>query len=214
MKRLAMAVAVAGLAFPAAAAAHLPSPDSEKIIPGVGMGEVKLDMTKPQVVGKWGPASECLGAAACYWRLPHNPARGEVASVSFQRGRVNLISIQAGRKSNGAFKPGFLSHWSTRPGHVHLGSPKGKVKDVFDRGSDPGILWTNNSTGVGGFDYFLGVDKSTRGTGPNTTDTRFSTPQVGPTPNRLWGISVSWACPRPTGACAAVPADRGRLELP
>jgi hypothetical protein len=205
MKRLATAVALAGLALPAAAAAHLPSPDSTKIIPGVGMGEVKLDMSKHQVLSHWGPASQCIGGDVCFWRLPHNPPRGEVASVAFTKGKVRDITIRAGQKHNGAFKPGFLSHWSTKPGHIHLGSPKGKVPDVFGQGSDPGILWTNNSTGVGGFDYFLGVNKATRATGPDTTDTRFATPQVGPTPNRLWGISVSWACPRPSGACAPVP---------
>jgi hypothetical protein len=169
------------------------------------MGEVKLDMTKHQVVSKWGPPSQCIGGDACFWRLPHNPPRGEVASVSFRKGHVDLISIKAGQKSNGAFKPGFLSHWATRPGQIHLGSPKGKVQDVFGKGSDPGILRANNSTGVGGFDYFLGVNKATRATGPNTTNTRFGTPGVGPTANRLWGISISWACPRPSGSCAPVP---------
>jgi hypothetical protein len=213
MKRLAVAVALAGLAFPAAAAAHLPIPDSLKIIPGVGMGEVKLDMTKPQVLGKWGPASQCIAGDACFWRLPHNPSGGEVASVSFQAKHVRQITIQAGRKKNGAFKPGFLSHWATKAG-IHLGSPKEKVKNAYGKSSAPGILWTNNSTGVGGFDYFLGVDKATRVTGPKTTDTRFGTPGAGPTADRLWSISISWACPRPTGACAPVPPEHSRLALP
>jgi hypothetical protein len=204
MKRLAMAVALAGLAFPAAAAAHLPIPDHLKIVPGKSMGEVKLGMTQNQVKSHWGPPSSCFGADSCEWTLPHNPANGERATVSYQDGGARLIAIQAGRKKNGAFKPGFLSQWKTTKGHIHLGTPKGKVADTFGKASDPGILWTNNSTGVGGFDYFLDLaDKGARTSDDNTTDTRFSTPGVGPTAHRLWGISISWAC-RP-GPCAPVP---------
>jgi hypothetical protein len=205
MKRLAMAVAIAGLAFPAAAAAHLPIPDHLKIVPGKSMGEVRLGMKEGQVKSHWGPPSKCF-ADTCQWTLPHNPANGERATVAYQDERVRLISIQAGRKHNGAFKPGFLSQWKTNEGHIHLGTPKEKVEHTFGRASDPGVLWTNDSIGVGGFDYFLDVvDKGARTVDDHTTATRFSTPGAGPTPNRLWGISLSWAC-RP-GPCAPIPEN-------
>jgi hypothetical protein len=198
MKRLALAVAFVCAAVPATAVANLPRAHSTRIVPSGSIGGVRLDMTKAQVFGKWGSTSHCANGV-CQWQPPGGPVRHEVALVSFQNGKAILISIKAAQTRSGAFKSGTLSDWETTKG-IHLGSPKSKVARAY--GNGPGILRTNNSTGVGGFDYFLGVGAN-RSAGPNTTLMRFSTPGIGASKNLLWGISLTWAC-RP-GPCQPIP---------
>lgn len=171
---------LAALAMPAAAGAHLPQPKSTAIKPGTSMAGVKLDMTKQQVFGKWGKTT--CDASTCTWEGPGTRGKNERAIVSFVNGKVVQISISAATKGNNLkFKPGVLSKWKTSKG-ISLGSLKSKVAHAY-----PGAK-ANPSEGVQGYDLFAGAR-------PNLRLTRFSTPGIGASPNRLRYISLAWdAC--------------------
>jgi hypothetical protein len=179
MKRPAVAaVALACLALPAAALAHLPRAHSTRIVPGKSIGGVKLDMTKAQALGKWGAPTKCQ-LSTCDWQGPGPAGQNERAILSFVQGKIVQITIYASfRGNNQRYHPGTLSNWSTSKG-IHLGSPKKKVPKAYPAAK------SNPSTGVQGYDLFIGAR-------PNLTNTRFSTPGVGASANLLWTISVSW----------------------
>jgi hypothetical protein len=178
MKRsAAAAVALVSLAAPALAHATLPRANSTRIVPGKSVGGVKLDMTRAQALGQWGRPDKCQ-FNACDWEGPGKPGLNERATVSFHQGKVILIVIQAAKRANGRFKPGKLSDWETKKG-VHLGSPKAKVPRAYPDAQP------NNGDAVNGFDLF-------KGSRPNLSYTRFSTPGFGKSANLLRSIEVAW----------------------
>lgn len=177
MLRTAALAAVALLALPAAAGAHLPRTQSTQIVPGRSMAGVKLDMTKKQVFGKWGKTS--CDPGSCTWEGPGTPGKNERAIVSFVGGKVVQITISSATKgSNLKFKPGTLSKWKTSKG-IALGSPKAKVPRAYPKAKP------NNGEGVNGYDLFAGAR-------PNLSYTRFSTPGFGASPSLLRSIVVAW----------------------
>jgi hypothetical protein len=177
MRAVFVLAVVAFLAMPAAAGAHLPKTKNTKIVPGQSIGGVKLDMTKKQVIGKWGKTT--CDQSTCTWEGPGTPGKNERAVVSFVKGKVVQIAISSATKgSNLKFKPGILSKWKTSKG-ISLGSPKSKVPKAYPAAQ------ANNGEAVQGYDLFAGAR-------PNLRYTRFSTPGFGASPNNLRSILVAW----------------------
>jgi hypothetical protein len=180
MKRLAAVATFALLAvvaLPAAAGAHLPQPKSTAIKPGTSMAGVKLDMTKKQVLAKWGKTT--CDSSTCTWEGPGTRGKNERAIVSFVNGKAVQISISAATKGNNLkFKPGVLSQWKTSKG-ISLGSPKAKVPKAYPKAQ------ANNGEAVNGYDLFAGAR-------PNLRYTRFSTPGFGASPSLLRSITIAW----------------------
>jgi hypothetical protein len=170
-------LAIGAVALPAVAAAKLPHPATTRIVPGKSIAGVKLDMTRSQVFHKWGHTS--CDNSVCTWEGKGKQGHREHALVSFVHGKAVIISIGAASKGDKLkFKRGVLSKWKTRKG-IHLGSRKGKVPKAYPKAKP------NNGEAVNGYDLF-------RGSRPNLSYTRFSTPGIGASPNLLWGISVNW----------------------
>jgi hypothetical protein len=165
------------LVLPSTAGAKLPQPKSTVIKPGASMAGVKLDMTKRQVLAKWGK-TKC-DSFACTWEGPGTPGHNERAIVSFVNGKTVQITISSATKGNNLkFKPGVLSKWKTSKG-IALGSPKAKVKKAYPKAK------ANSGEAVNGFDLFAGAR-------PNLRYTRFSTPGFGASPTLLRSITIAW----------------------
>jgi len=171
------AAAVVCLAVPIGAAAQLPRPRNAVIVPGASIAGVKLDMTQSQVFSKWG-STHC-SSGTCTWQGPGKPGQNERATVSFVHGKAVQVTINASFTGlNEKFKPGLLSRWKTSRG-VSLGSLKSAVARAYPQAKP------NVAEGVQGFDLF-------QGRRPNLRFTRFSTPGIGATPNRLRYIELAW----------------------
>jgi hypothetical protein len=165
------------LALPAGAAARLPKPRNAVIVPGASIAGVKLDMSQSQVFSKWG-STQCP-SGTCTWQGPGTPGQNERATVSFVHGKAVQITINAAFTGlNQKFKPGTLSKWKTSRG-ISLGSLKNAVRRAYPQAKP------NVSEGVMGFDL-------SQGRRPNLRYTRFSTPGIGASPNRLRYIELAW----------------------
>jgi hypothetical protein len=141
------------------------------------MGGVKLDMTRANVISKWGSAS--CSSGVCTWEGKGDPGHTERATVSFVDGKAVQIVINAKFiGSNLKFKAGPLAKWETSK-HIKLGSSKGAVPKAYPNAT------ANDSEGVQGYDLFHGAR-------PNLSYTRFSTSGIGDSPNRLRYIQVAW----------------------
>jgi hypothetical protein len=78
------------------------------------MAGVKLDMTKPQVLAKWGKTT--CDASTCTWEGPGTRGQNERAFVSFVNGKAVQITISSATKGNNLkFKPGVLSKFGASP---------------------------------------------------------------------------------------------------
>lgn len=179
------AAAILGLLLvPPAGAAPLPDVEHPTIVPNTQIGGVRLDMTKGQVQGKWGPGA-CRASGGqppttiCIWGSK-DPTQGESAQISFASNRAVIIGIYARvRASDGRIIPGRLARdWKTGRG-IHLNSPKGAVKDAYPAARP------NNGEAVNGYDLFAGAR-------PNLRYTRFSTPGFGASANRVRSIVLQW----------------------
>lgn len=171
------AMAACCATVPAVASAKLPTPRNATIVPGKSIAGVKLDMTMSQVFSKWG-ATKCP-LDTCDWEGAGTPGQNERATVSFVHNKAVQIVIHGAFVGNNLkFKSGILSRWKTSKG-IALGSPKRAVAHAYPAAKP------NTSTGVGGFDLFAGKR-------PNLRLTRFSTPGIGASANRLRYIELDW----------------------
>jgi hypothetical protein len=173
--------ACALLALPAASDAALPHAKSTKIVPGVSIGGIKLDMSRAQAFAKWGAGRKCQSGDVCVWAGKGKAGQREQATLSFYKGKVVQISLNAAFVGNNAtFKAGPLAKWTTSKG-ISLASRKSAVHKAYPSAA------ANKSEGVTGYDLFAGG-------GLNQRLTRFAGQNVGASSGkRLRYISLSWA---------------------
>lgn len=139
-RTLILALAVAALAAPADASAHLPLKGGKLIVPGRSIGRVKLGMTAERAANTWGKkggscSKTTVGAVSCrYDGGKRGIARFDIGSD----GKVNAIYLESGHKSDGtAIYKGAIRQWTTVKG-IRIGSPLQKVLKKYPKAQPDG----------------------------------------------------------------------------